>query len=99
MQQVQANHAALLEELGDIKEKQKQEKRDLSAQILQDPTLVREAASMQHRGHPVADMLMREGQMASAARAPNILRAASTRSRSDLASVKRPEPWQLHVQG
>lgn len=64
MQQVQANQVALLEKVQEGKEHN--EMRALSAMILQDPSSIREAAAMQHGGTQVADMLMKEGQKASA---------------------------------
>ena len=60
MLQVQANQAALLDSLQEIKER-----RDLSAAILQDPSSIEEAAAMQRDGDRVAEMIMREGQKAS----------------------------------
>ena len=62
MLQVQANQAALLDSLQEIKER-----RDLSAAILQDPSSIEEAAAMQRDGDRVAEMIMREGQKASPA--------------------------------
>ena len=62
MLQVQANQAALLDSLQEIKER-----RDLSAAILQDPSSIQEAAAMQRDGDRVAEMIMREGQKASPA--------------------------------
>ena len=63
MSRVEANQAALLQSMHEIKEGQ--ELRRLSAAILQDPSSVQEAADMQRNGDPVADMIMRHGQKVS----------------------------------